>query len=278
MPKVSVCMPTYNGEKYLREAIDSVLCQSFDDFELVITDDCSSDQTLDIVSSYDDARIHVFRNPENRGLVGNWNECLSKSRGDFIQFFFQDDVMQANNLQLKVDLMERHPDVALCFSASCIIDSNSRVTMRRRPLKGSQVLSGHDFARKSFRSHNLYGEPSNVMMRKSCMEIAGLFNDKLSYTPDWEYWIRMSLVGNVGYIDEYLTHFRVAQESTTSSLFAEKDTKLAQDERDFVAGLQANEELNLSKADIAAHERSVRLRNFEKRIYFFLKGNKGNRK
>lgn len=268
MPSISVCMPTYNGAAYLREAIDSVLKQTYRDFELVITDDCSSDNTLEIVRSYDDPRIRVHENDQNKGLVGNWNECLGRAEGKYIQFFFQDDLMSADNLEEKFSFMEQDSSLALCFSASCIVGSDGSVTMRRRPFKKTQVFDGKSFALKSFRSHNLYGEPSNVMLRSETMREVGAFNPTLSYTPDWEYWIRMSLHGNVGYIDKYLASFRVAEGSTTSGLFKEKDGVLAQDDRDFVGSLRNCPQLNLSSQDIAAHERSIRLRNFAKRIYF----------
>lgn len=268
MPAISVCMPTYNGAAYLREAIDSVLNQSFTDFELIITDDCSKDDTLDIVESYDDPRIRACRNDKNKGLVGNWNECLAKAQGRYIQFFFQDDIMARDSLKRKFEMMEQDDSIALCFSASCIVDSNDKVTMRRRPYKKTQIFDGKDFALKSFRSHNLYGEPSNVMLKHAVMQEVGSFNPKLSYTPDWEYWIRMSLHGNVGYIDEELSYFRVADTSTTSKLFAEKDGVLAQDDRDFIESLRRQPEWTLTDMDVRAHIRSNKMRNFAKRIYF----------
>ena len=268
MPAISVCMPTYNGAAYLKEAIDSVLSQSFTDFELIITDDCSKDETLSIAQSYSDSRIRVYRNETNKGLVGNWNESLGKAEGRYIQFFFQDDIMAHNGLERKFELMEEDKSLALCFSASCIVDSKDVVTMHRRPYRKTQTFDGKDFALKSFRSHNLYGEPSNVMLRRAVMKEVGLFNPALSYTPDWEYWIRMSLHGNVGYVDEELSSFRVANTSTTSKLFAGKDGVLAQDDRSFIDSLRSQPEWTLTDKDVGAHSRSNKIRNFAKRIYF----------
>ncbi|MGN0287713.1 MAG: glycosyltransferase [Atopobiaceae bacterium] len=272
MPEISVCMPTYNGSKYIKEAIESVLLQTFADFELVITDDCSKDDTLEVVSSFNDPRIKVYRNQKNLGLVGNWNECVSKASGAYVQFFFQDDVMEKDNLMRKHALMTENPRVSLCFSASCIIDANDAVTMKRRPFKKTQVFDGHDFAVRAFRTHNVYGEPSNVMLKREAMRKVGEFNSILCYSPDWEYWIRMSLAGDVGYVDEYLTNFRVASESTTSGLFAETNGKIAQDDRDFIESLRGIHELGITDADVKAHQRSTKLRNFEKRVYFAIKG------
>ena len=86
MPKVSVLMPCFNGAKYILKAIDSVLSQSFRDFELLIFDDQSTDGTFEIVSKLTDFRIKVFRNASNLGLVGNWNNAIEKSSGEYIHF------------------------------------------------------------------------------------------------------------------------------------------------------------------------------------------------
>lgn len=271
MACVLVCMPTYNGSKYLREAMDSVLGQSFDDYELLVVDDCSKDATAEIVKTYRDSRIHLFVNEHNRGLVGNWNECLAQAKNypsKYLQFFFQDDVMLPCNLERKVTLMEAQPSAGVCFSASCVIDAEGAITMRRRPLKKTQLLVGRPFAIRAFRSHNLFGEPSNVLLRKSVVDKVGEFNGALTYTPDWEYWERMAAHADVCYVDELLTRFRVAHESTTSSLFAGKDHRLQEDEQRFVRSLLSIPELNLSKGDVLAHNLSTAMRSFGKRLYF----------
>ena len=92
-PLVSICIPTYNGSQYLEACLDSVLSQSYPDFEVVIVDDQSSDNTWDLLNQYAarDNRIRLFRNEQNLGLVGNWNRCLELAQGEWIKFVFQDD-------------------------------------------------------------------------------------------------------------------------------------------------------------------------------------------
>jgi glycosyltransferase involved in cell wall biosynthesis len=94
-PVVSVCIPTYNGGKYLRETLDSVLAQTYKVFELLVVDDRSSDDTHDILREYSarDKRIRIVRNEKNLGLVGNWNRCVELAYGDWIKFVFQDDII-----------------------------------------------------------------------------------------------------------------------------------------------------------------------------------------
>ncbi|MGH7488544.1 MAG: glycosyltransferase family 2 protein, partial [bacterium] len=94
-PTISVCIPTYNGAAYLARCLDSVLAQTFSDFEVVIVDDRSTDESVAIARGYAerDSRVQVFRNDVNLGLVGNWNRCVELSRGQWLKFVFQDDIV-----------------------------------------------------------------------------------------------------------------------------------------------------------------------------------------
>ena len=249
MPKVSVLMPCFNGVKYILKAIDSVLSQSFRDFELLIFDDQSTDGTFEIVSKLTDSRIKVFRNASNLGLVGNWNNAIEKSSGEYIHFLFQDDILLPGALESEVAALDANPKCSLCFSASCVIDSNGAITMKRRPFKRDMVLKGSDFARKTFRTHNIYGEPSNVMFRRDCWQKVGPFNDSLCYSPDWEYWIRLSLNSDVCYLDSIYSYFRVCNESTTNSLFKDKKEQLKRDEFDFLDQFIADYAIRADRAE-----------------------------
>ena len=91
--KVSVCIPTYNGAEFVAKAIESVLAQTFADFELLVVDDSSDDTTVDIVCSFTDPRMRICQNERRLGIPGNWNHCLSLARGEYICLFHQDDVM-----------------------------------------------------------------------------------------------------------------------------------------------------------------------------------------
>jgi len=102
IPKISICVPTYNGGKYLRECIDNILSQTFGDFEVVIIDDDSMDDTVDIVNSYAavDGRIRLYQNAKNLGLVENWNRCFDLAQGEWIKFVFQDDKVDPQCLEI----------------------------------------------------------------------------------------------------------------------------------------------------------------------------------
>src|ERR1700730_17966377 len=115
-PAVSICIPTYNGSTYLPACLDSALSQTYSDFELLIVDDCSSDDSVDIAKAYAkrDSRIQVFVNDHNLGLVGNWNRSVQLSRGEWVKFIFQDDLIRPECLgrMLSVATKFRSPIVS----------------------------------------------------------------------------------------------------------------------------------------------------------------------
>ena len=107
--KVSVCIPSHNGADFLPQAIESVLAQTFTDFELVVVDDSSDDASVAIARSFDDPRLRLHANPARLGLVGNWNRCVELARGEYIYLFHQDDVMEPDNLARKSSFLDEHP-------------------------------------------------------------------------------------------------------------------------------------------------------------------------
>ena len=113
-PVVSVLMPVYNGEKYLREAIDSILSQSFDDFEFLIINDGSTDRSVDIIESYSDPRIRLLHNKKNMGISPTLNRGLDLSYGIYIARMDCDDISMSDRLAKQVEFMDSHPEVGIC--------------------------------------------------------------------------------------------------------------------------------------------------------------------
>src|SRR6476619_6358466 len=112
-PPVTVAMVTFNSGKFVREAIESVLAQDFEDFELVVSDDCSRDDSWDIVKSFGDRRIRAYRNQINLGEYRNRNRALALSRGRYVFFLDGDDVLYSHGLGAMVRIMERFPRAAM---------------------------------------------------------------------------------------------------------------------------------------------------------------------
>src|SRR6185295_13285663 len=113
---LSVCMPTWNGGDYVAEALESVLAQTYGDFELLVVDDCSTDRTLDVVSSVKDPRLKLHRNPARLGIPGNWNRCLDLAAGAYVKFLFQDDLLRPTALESLRRAMEGPSRPNLAFA------------------------------------------------------------------------------------------------------------------------------------------------------------------
>lgn len=250
--RLSVCIPVYNGERYIRGAIEQVLRQTYQGFELVIIDNASTDQTAEIVRSFHDPRVRFIQNAENVGLVGNWNLCLEHAAAEYVQILCVDDMITDDCLEEKVGVLDGDSGVVLAFSASSVCDAGGGRLMARRPFHGDRKLDGKAVARKSFRGRNLYGEPSNVMFRKGAARAEGGFDPAMGYLLDWEYWMRLCLHGDAGYIDRELSTFRISPQSTTSGMLRERKEATRCDKR-FVGKCMADGRFGLSGLDAITH-------------------------
>jgi len=209
-PKVSVCVPTYNYARYLSACIESVLAQSFGDFELVVIDDCSSDGTTEVMRRYlGDERVRYRTNPVNLGMVGNWNRCLSEATGEYVKFVFGDDLLSSPEaLERMVEVLDRRPAVTLVSSSRRIIDSESRVVRTLSHFRGSREIEGtYAINLCLYVQKNIVGEPSVVMFRRN--RSARGFHPGYCQIVDLEMWFHLLEQGNLYYIDELLSSFRV---------------------------------------------------------------------
>jgi glycosyltransferase involved in cell wall biosynthesis len=223
-PLVSVCLPVYNGEKFIAEAIESVLAQSYTNFELIVLDDGSSDRSAEIIQSYADKddRIKFETNVKNLGLFGNYNECIRRSKGEFIKLFAQDDLFHPDAFEKMANVLQNNPDVALVTTAREWVDDKgepveaiSKFEARvKRPFTESIKVPGRKVARDSFSDLlNWLGEPVTMMYRK---DDAGTgFDARFFQLGDLEYWYRILAHGAYYFIDEELTTFRRHSNQTT---------------------------------------------------------------
>lgn len=189
MALVSVIIPVYNGEKTIRETIESVLDQTFSDFELLIINDGSSDQTLDVVSrliaTTNDGRIQLFSYP-NSGVNTSRNRGIQHSISEFIAFLDADDLWTADKLETQLIALQTHPDAAVAYSWVDYIDEAGNFLRR-----GSYCdISGNVYAQLLLSDFLENG--SNPLIRRSHLMHVGLFDESLSYGEDWELWIRLA--------------------------------------------------------------------------------------
>lgn len=196
MVNISICIPTFNGARFIESAIKSVLNQTYEDFTLVVVDDFSTDNTFEIINCIHDQRLHRFRNQTRKGLVGNWNECIKQSDSEFIQILHQDDLMDETYLENTIWHMRQNPEVGFLFSNMDLIDENNLVIGSHWNSKilppTNQYLKGEELFDRLLNNGN-WIPCSSVMAKRKCFQEWGLFNDKLTYTPDYEMWLRLSL-------------------------------------------------------------------------------------
>jgi glycosyltransferase involved in cell wall biosynthesis len=209
-PKISVCIPTYNRANLLKQAIESVLSQTFTDFELLISDNASQDETSKVIQSFRDPRITYIRKAKNIGLVDNWNSCLATARGPYVTILSDDDLMNPDNLAQKVRALDKNKSVGLVHANFHIIDEKGEIAKERAHPSGSQdfVEQGLSFLRRNLLTHNQVVPPSPVI-RKECFARLGGFSKAVHYTTDFEYWMRISRHYDIAYLGDPLMKYRM---------------------------------------------------------------------
>lgn len=220
-PAVSVCIPTYNGERYMEQCLHSVRTQTETDMEIVIVDDGSSDETPRIAceAAAQDERFRVYRNERNLGLVGNWNRCIELARGAWIKFVFQDDLVAPGCVAALREAAGERFDIAACmreFDFEAGTDPGTERYYRTHPTLVSVFGAARAIDAQAFQSaviehlgFNFVGEPTAVLFRREAWCRAGPFNADLVAICDFEFWARLGVHGGLAVVDEPLATFRV---------------------------------------------------------------------
>ena len=133
-PKVTVCIPTYSRANLLKDALRSVLSQDYEDFEIVICDDHSTDHTMNVVKSFKDKRIRYIKNETNLGQFRNINKCIDLARGEYVIIFHDDDIMLNGLLKKEAQILDKHSNVGIVAPAYYVVDYHGRILSKRKKL------------------------------------------------------------------------------------------------------------------------------------------------
>ena len=209
-PFVSVVMPVYNGEKYLYEAIESILKQTYQNFEFLIIDDGSSDTSFEIIKSFSDYRIHLLRNNDNMGIVYSLNRGIANSRGKYIVRMDCDDISLPIRIETQVNFMENNPGVGICGSSIEIFGDNIKPKLRRFEKNSIQNKANLLF-------FPVVAHPS-VIMRKSLFKDFNLkYRSEFKNAEDYVLWVEASNYVPISNINKPLLKYRIVGNSVSRS-------------------------------------------------------------
>jgi glycosyltransferase involved in cell wall biosynthesis len=222
----------YNGVAYLAECLESALCQTFDDIEIVLVDDRSTDGSVAIAESFvrRDSRVRLYRNLKNLGLVGNWCKCVELANGEWIKFLFQDDFLEPLCLERMLDA--RRPEILLIVCQRALaFDPGTPETVKQtylgyvskynlaRAFPNQAIICAADFSEIVLRhpNYNWIGEPTSTLVHRSGFERFGRFNSDLIMLCDWEFFARVAVQTGISFVAEALATFRVHNRSVSAT-------------------------------------------------------------
>ena len=200
MPRVSIVIPTYNRSMMVRRAIDSVLAQTFQDFEILVVDDGSTDDTRDALAAYPESVRYVPQ--ANQGPAAARNHGMRLARGDYIGFLDSDDLYLPHNLEAHLRQFQANPAAGLVYSGGAIVDHEGRWIKDSRP---DPRYRGDVLERLVYYNFII---PSTVLMSRPCMEFAGPMNTRLWFAEDWYYWLRIASRYPVDFVDDILVRYQ----------------------------------------------------------------------
>ncbi len=209
-PLVSVVMPVYNAESYLSEAIESILAQSYTDFEFIIVDDCSTDCSWEIAHNYavKDRRIILMKNKCNSGIAITLNTGIKAAKGTYIARMDADDVAVPHRFQRQIEFLAKHPEVGVVGTAVYLIDEKGKVVGERYYHEQDSDIRRHLFRFSPF------AHPT-VMMVKEVVIKAGLYNPSLVPVEDYDLWFRIGRISKFANLREPLLYYRISESGTT---------------------------------------------------------------
>ncbi len=208
-PKITVLLSVFNDEKYIKQSINSILSQTFTDFELLIIDDCSTDNTTDILKVYKDPRIKIIINNKNIGITKSLNKGLKIARGEYIARHDSDDISYPDRLKKQFNFLERNKSYVMVGSHTNVIDESSNHIEYWNDERTSEEI----FYTLSYT--NILTS-SSIMFCKKILDVSGDYNETYDHTEDYELWYRISRKGKIYVIPENLVKWRKTKSGQSS--------------------------------------------------------------
>ena len=207
-PDISVVLPVYNGMRHLEESVASVLGQTLQNFDFIICDDCSTDESYAYLAALNDPRIRLSRNESNLGLFKTLNNLIRQADTPYVHLWAQDDVMSGNCLEESLAFHTSHPDLPLSFSSLSLIDDNGIIVSQVPLWEEVEYVTDEHHAITSIMSGCMPGNISTVTVTKEDVVRVGFFDETMKFSGDFDMWCKMSRGKGIGHIGKRLIKLR----------------------------------------------------------------------
>jgi glycosyltransferase involved in cell wall biosynthesis len=271
-PRVSVIIPTYNNELYVRETMQSVLAQTFTDFELVVADHSSADGTWERLQEFtDDPRVRLLTTPAGGSAERNWNRVSKEASGELVKLVCGDDLLAPDALEKQVAAFDAHDEgVVMVASPRDIVDASGKRIMHNLGLGGleGRVPGGEAIRRSVLRGANIFGEPCCVMVRRTALEEVGLWHGNPGYIIDQATYCRVLLRGDLATTPGPIAAFRISATQWSVALARQQARSAAEMHRqlrEMSPGL-------LSRRDVKVGNAMAALRALQRRLFYIYLG------
>jgi glycosyltransferase involved in cell wall biosynthesis len=224
-PRVSVVVPSFNNASFIEATMDSILAQSFEDFELVVADHSSVDGTWELLQHYrTDPRVRLLRTEAGGGAPRNWERVTAAAGGQLLKLVCGDDIIYPDCLRMQVEAMDANPEVVLVAAQRDLIDARGAILMSRRGLAGlTGRVAGRVAARRTVVvGANIFGEPACVLIRRKTLQDAGGWDGRHPYVIDEATYVNVLLRGDFFGIDRSLAAFRLSSSQWSVHLAREQ--------------------------------------------------------
>lgn len=219
-PLVSVVMPVYNAEKYVSEAVQSILNQTYNNFEFIIINDCSTDSTPKILEEFQskDDRIKLIHNNKNLRICKSLNKGIKIAQGKYVARMDADDFSYPGRLALQVNFMESHPDVVVLGGEMDIINGSGKITGERRYAQTDKEL------KKTIFRYSPFSHPT-IMVRKKALDRTNLYNPDFVHAEDLDLYFQLGRYGEFANLSDKVLKYRILESGTTTSRLRDMETK-----------------------------------------------------
>lgn len=207
-PLISVCIPNYNYEKFIGETIESVLAQTYENFELIIVDNGSTDSSAEIIKSYNDPRIKFYQNETNIPVYQNINNAQKLAQGELVAVLHSDDLYEPNFLEEIVKAYEEYPSQKVFVTGVYLYHHEENKVIIQRPFSTGGLKVKLEVLLRLCKENNI-GNGVNVVYHRDCLEKSGMFSDEFKYSADYDLWFRLAELYNFVYIPKILTYYRI---------------------------------------------------------------------